>query len=104
MFRRLQGLPSTGILVEVDGKSVECAKGDTVAAVLLTISDFPYRRTIVSGAPRVPVCMMGVCFDCLVEIDGIANQQGCLRLVAPGMKIKRQTIVMQRHAQSAEDV
>ena len=91
MFRRLQSLPSAKLTVEVDGISVECTKGDTVAAVLLAGTASPYRRTIVSGAPRMPVCMMGVCFDCLVEIDGIGNQQGCLRLVTPGMKIKRQT-------------
>ena len=36
------------------------------------------RATAVSGAPRLPYCMMGVCFDCLVTIDGVGNRQGCL--------------------------
>jgi sarcosine oxidase subunit alpha len=31
--------------------------------------------------------MMGVCFDCLVTIDGVGNRQGCLVPVSPGMKI-----------------
>ena len=31
--------------------------------------------------------MMGVCYDCLVAIDGRANQQGCMIAVAPGMRI-----------------
>jgi len=104
MFSRLFDLPATKLLVEVDGRPVECTKGDTVAAVLLANTAFPYRRTVVSGAPRMPVCMMGVCFDCLVEIDGIANQQGCLRLVMPGMKIKRQTTVAQTLAPSVENL
>jgi predicted molibdopterin-dependent oxidoreductase YjgC len=34
--------------------------------------------------------MMGVCFDCLMEIDGVANQQACLVTVAEGMRINRQ--------------
>jgi len=34
--------------------------------------------------------MMGVCFDCLVRIDGKANQQGCMVLVKPGMRIELQ--------------
>jgi predicted molibdopterin-dependent oxidoreductase YjgC len=32
--------------------------------------------------------MMGVCFECLVTIDGVANRQGCLVPVAPGMRIE----------------
>jgi predicted molibdopterin-dependent oxidoreductase YjgC len=34
--------------------------------------------------------MMGVCFECLVEIDGQTNQQGCLVRVRDGMRIRRQ--------------
>jgi predicted molibdopterin-dependent oxidoreductase YjgC len=34
--------------------------------------------------------MMGVCYDCLVTIDGQANQQGCMTAVREGMKIERQ--------------
>ena len=104
MFSRLYSLPATKLLVEVDGRPVECARSDTVAAVLLANTTSPYRHTIVSGSPRMPVCMMGVCFDCLVEIDGIANQQGCLRLVTPGMKIKRQTAVTETLAPSTENL
>jgi predicted molibdopterin-dependent oxidoreductase YjgC len=33
---------------------------------------------------------MGVCFDCLVEIDGVANRQSCLVMAADGMRIRRQ--------------
>jgi predicted molibdopterin-dependent oxidoreductase YjgC len=91
MFKRLDNLSSRRVIIHIDGQPVECAESDTVAAVLLASGGSPYRRTIISGAPRMPLCMMGVCFDCLVEIDGIANQQGCLRSVAPGMKINRQT-------------
>ncbi|MNG28551.1 hypothetical protein D3C84_1138290 [compost metagenome] len=34
--------------------------------------------------------MMGVCFECLVEIDGVPNRQGCLIEVADGMRIRSQ--------------
>jgi hypothetical protein len=33
---------------------------------------------------------MGVCFDCLAEIDGIPNRQSCMVEVRPGMRIRRQ--------------
>ena len=34
--------------------------------------------------------MMGVCFECLMEIDGTPNQQACLVPVAENMRINRQ--------------
>jgi sarcosine oxidase subunit alpha len=48
------------------------------------------RTTPVSGAPRAPYCMMGVCFDCLVTIDGVGNRQGCLVRVRDGMQVEIQ--------------
>jgi predicted molibdopterin-dependent oxidoreductase YjgC len=34
--------------------------------------------------------MMGVCFDCLIEIDGVPNRQACLTAAVDGMVIRRQ--------------
>ena len=82
---------SVEFTVEVDGIPCTARAGDTVAAVLLLAGGAPTRRTVVSGAPRAAYCMMGVCFECLVEIDGASSQQGCLVQVRPGMRIKRQS-------------
>jgi hypothetical protein len=57
-----------------------------VAALLAAGVDV-CRTTPVSGAPRAPYCMMGVCFDCLVTVDGVGNRQGCLVRVAEGMRV-----------------
>ena len=38
-----------------------------------------------SGEKRAPYCLMGTCFECLMEIDGIANRQACMTIVAEGM-------------------
>lgn len=78
------------VIVEIDGRETIARAGDSVAAVLLLDGRQPYRRSILSGAERAPFCMMGICFECLVEIDGIANQQGCLTSVIEGMRIRRQ--------------
>ena len=43
-----------------------------------------------TGERRAPFCMMGTCFECLVEIDGQPNRQACLTIVREGMDIKRQ--------------
>ena len=66
------------------------APGDTVAAALLAAGETDLRATPVSGSPRAPYCMMGVCFECLMEIDGIGNRQACLTPVIEGMQVRRQ--------------
>ncbi len=81
------------ISVEIEGEEVLCREGDTVAAVLLLNGAQPYRRSILSRSERAPYCMMGVCFECLVQIDGVPNQQGCLRNVEQGMRISRQLAI-----------
>ena len=64
--------------------------GESVAAAVLVHALDHTRTTPISGAPRAPLCMMGVCFECLMEIDGVANRQACLVPVAEGMRIRRQ--------------
>ena len=79
------------VRVEVDGESVMAREQDTVASLLLgLVAADLYRRSTVSGLSRAPLCMMGVCFECLVEIDGQTNQQGCMVRVRDGMRIRRQ--------------
>jgi predicted molibdopterin-dependent oxidoreductase YjgC len=65
--------------------------GISVASALLLIGAEYTRRSPVTNAKRAPYCMMGVCFECLVEIDGHFSQQGCLVEVRAGMRISRQS-------------
>jgi D-hydroxyproline dehydrogenase subunit gamma len=91
MFRRV--LPEAQqplVRITIDGKTAEAHAGDTVAAAILAAGNVHCRTTPVSGAPRAPYCMMGVCFDCLVTIDGVGNRQGCLVHVQDGMCVETQ--------------
>lgn len=73
-----------------DGAPVAARAGDSVAAALLAAGHLVFRETSVSGAPRGAYCMMGACFDCLVEIDGTPARQACMVPVAEGMRVTRQ--------------
>jgi sarcosine oxidase subunit alpha len=86
MFRRLHEEGAV-VRLTLDGRPIEARAGDSVAAALLAAGIDTCRTTPVSGAPRGPYCMMGVCFDCLVTIDGVGNRQGCLVPVAEGMAV-----------------
>ena len=89
MFRRLHEA-TDGVTITLDGVAVRAAAGETVAAVILASGNPACRQTPESGADRAPFCMMGACFDCLVDIDGIPNRQGCLVEVRDGMAVRRQ--------------
>ena len=86
---RPEARPAT-VEVFVDGVAVMVPAGASAAAAVLLAGSEAIRETAVSGAPRLPYCMMGICFDCLAEIDGAANVQACMITVAPGMRIARQ--------------
>ncbi len=73
-----------------DGEIIAAREGDTVAAALLASGVAVFRDTPVTGTARAPWCMMGVCFDCLVEINGRANRQACMIRVVEGMRVRRQ--------------
>ncbi|TPJ81926.1 (2Fe-2S)-binding protein [Mesorhizobium sp. B2-5-13] len=80
----------TSITIHVDDRPVAARSGETVAACLLREGTTYFRTTPVSGSPRLPYCMIGHCFECLVEIDGAGNRQACLMIVAEGMRVRLQ--------------
>lgn len=97
MFKRLDaavagnaGDTSSPLHIVWEGTSLACRSGDSVAAALLAAGVADCRETPVRGVARGPFCMMGVCFDCLVNIDGQPNRQACMTPVREGMVVRRQ--------------
>lgn len=84
------GPASTTITVYLDDRPIPARPGETVAACLLRAGVSAFRTTPVSGAARLAFCMIGHCFDCLVEIDGIGSRQACLVQVGDGMTLRTQ--------------
>lgn len=80
--------PATRVLLE--GREVRAFRGETVATVLLAEGHVA-TRTTPSGEPRGVFCGMGVCFDCLVVVDGVPNTRACTTFVAEAMEISRQS-------------
>lgn len=78
------------VSLSFNGQTLNVPAGVSVAAALLMSGINRFRATPVSESPRAPYCMMGVCFECLVEIDGVPNRQSCLIDVAEGMRIRSQ--------------
>ncbi len=90
LFRKIDPARRAEVTLTVDGLPVAAQQGESVAAVLLRQADAASRTTPVHGSPRAPFCMMGVCFDCMVVVDGVASTQSCLVPVRDGMAVERQ--------------
>lgn len=70
----------------VDGRPVPAYPGESLAAALFAAGIRATRRTA-SGALRGPYCNMGVCFECLVTVDGVPAVRSCSVAVRPGMRV-----------------
>ena len=90
MFRPRPEIPAATIAVEVEGRIVLVPAGASAAAAVLMAGLSSIRETPVGANERLPYCMMGICFDCLAEIDGAPNRQSCMVAARPGMRIRRQ--------------
>ena len=87
MFTRPDG---GSIAFLFDGREIRAREGDSVAAALLAAGEMVTRLTPVGRAPRGPFCMMGACFDCVAEVDGVSGVQTCLVTARAGMRVARQ--------------
>lgn len=91
MFKPLEGLaPRTTVSLVVEGQPVQAFAGEMLATALLRAGLHHFRETPVSGSPRAPWCLMGACFDCLVEVDGQPNVQACMTVAKTGMVVSLQ--------------
>ena len=93
MGRRLELGPGLArgprLTLTLDGAPVTAYEGETVATVLLAEGRIA-TRTTPGGEPRGVFCGMGVCFDCLVVVDGIPNTRACMTKAREGMDVRRQ--------------
>ena len=91
MLKRLQKSQDKIVTFWFEKNPVQAQEGESVAAALLIAGVKYLRYTQVSAKPRMPYCWMGVCYECLLEIDGEQNQQSCLINVRDGMHVRRQS-------------
>jgi hypothetical protein len=75
---------TTGIAIVVDGVAVPGLAGQTIAGMLLGVGRIGWRTTTRHGRPRGVFCGIGVCFDCLVTVNGLRDVRACQRRAADG--------------------
>jgi hypothetical protein len=71
-----------------NGTQYSGEEGQSVAAALLNSGVTELRSTRFNGEPRTIFCGIGIYFDCVVKIDGVANQRSCLITITEGSQIE----------------
>jgi predicted molibdopterin-dependent oxidoreductase YjgC len=90
MFKKIDRPDAHFVTIIFEGQKKTVPTGITVTAAVFLLGIKHTHLSPMSGSHRAPYCQMGVCFECLMEIDNVPNQQGCLTYVAEGMEIRRQ--------------
>ena len=74
----------------VDGQRLEAEATASLAAALLAAGQRRLRTTARAGEPRGVFCGMGVCFDCLVTVEGRADERACVVPARDGLAVTTQ--------------
>ena len=82
--------PSQAIEISVDGVAVAGYKGQTLAGILLASGRLGWRVTSGRNDPRGVFCGIGVCFDCIAEVNGERDVRLCQRRACDGDEVVTQ--------------
>lgn len=82
------GSAALDVVFRWDDSEIRCRAGETVATALLCAGQLDLRRSPRAGGARGVYCMMGVCQECLIRVDGVVRQ-ACLTPAEDGMRVER---------------
>jgi sarcosine oxidase subunit alpha len=78
------------ITIEVDGEPLDAYVGETLAAAMLAAGRRVFHHSLRTHSPRGIYCAMGVCYECLMVVNGRPNVRACMTPVVPGMRASTQ--------------
>ena len=89
MSGRLQGMGDRRVVeFAFEGQPVTAYEGDSIAMALWAADAPVVRGSSTAGEPRGVLCNMGICYECLVGVDG-ESVRSCTTSVRAGMQVLR---------------
>ena len=76
--------------ISLDGTRIGGLRGQTIAGVVLASGRLAWRRTSGDGRPRGLFCGIGVCYDCIVTVNGERDVRACQRRAGDGDVVESQ--------------
>ncbi|HMM82364.1 MAG TPA: (2Fe-2S)-binding protein [Terrimesophilobacter sp.] len=80
----IQPSSSTTVSITVDGHVATGILGQSIAGIMMAGDRLGFRQTAKLDRPRGVFCGIGVCFDCLVEVNGLSDVRACQRKACDG--------------------
>ena len=74
----------------LNGKPIKAYHGETIAAALFASDERCMHKTTKNNSPRGYYCGMGVCWECVMVVDGKPNVRTCVTFARPGMRVETQ--------------
>lgn len=85
---RLPARRGEPLTITFEGEEIPAYEGETLASALLAAGVDAFHVTR-EGDPRLPLCNMGTCFDCVVTVDGRRLLRACLLDAEAGMAVEK---------------
>ena len=79
-----------------EGERISASEGDSVAAALLNSGKYSLGERL-NGKERGLYCGMGVCNECLVNINGERGLRSCMESAEPNAVVQREIAVSYTH-------
>jgi predicted molibdopterin-dependent oxidoreductase YjgC len=76
------------VTLTVNGKKIPAYKGETLLASLIAAGYKTLKQSPLKDEPRGALCGMGVCYECIVTINGEPNIRSCMTEVEDNMKVE----------------
>lgn len=76
------------VTLSVNGQEISAYKGETLLAALIAAGYKKLKKSPLNEEPRGALCGMGVCFECIVTVDGVPNIRSCMTEVENNMEIE----------------
>jgi predicted molibdopterin-dependent oxidoreductase YjgC len=76
------------VTLSVNGQEIPAYKGETLLAALIAAGYKSLKQSPLRGEPRSALCGMGVCFECIVTVNGQPNIRSCMTEVEDNMKVE----------------
>lgn len=92
MFRTLNSNDIKTVCMTINGRECLAPAGSSVWTAMALAGETTTRLAPVTEQPRSAYCAMGMCFECLMEIDAVPNRRACLTAIRDGMQVYLQTI------------
>ena len=77
------------VTLRFEGREIPAVIGETVAAALWAAGEVVVRMSSVMREPRAVFCNMGICFECLVRLDGRLVRSCMTPVLREGMIVER---------------